>query len=160
MDSVESEPANAKYERPGVIFNPHTSYGTDACFDYLFTEFCTHFEPAEGGAKCKAGAGGKAGGKGHTAALSTFDSLVLCDAGVPGCSTDKFVCSGTTAACGTYGPNYDSMCDCQPTVGYVKCDKGAKERPGLPEGSAHSARLRRAFSGPGGAPEPTAELFP
>lgn len=147
-------------QRPGKIFSDRTSWGADACFSYDMVDYCTHFErnPETGGRRCKVG--GTVNQPNHPTALSTFDALPLCDAGVPGCSTDKYVCDGTTASCDQFGEDYWEECGCTPQVGYVHCDEAIRDRRSIRGAAKDSQALRRMFSEPGDQPSVQHALFP
>lgn len=106
---------------PGKIYNPLDSKPSDACFNASMTEFCSHFTQSKNGETlCKSGHGGKVD-KHAVNVLSTLYALPLCDSNVPGCSTNKFVISGTTQQC-----NPEIEADCTTTIGYLQCSQNTK----------------------------------
>lgn len=102
-----------------MVYDMTTGHGSNACFDSTWSDYCTYFG-FDDKVYCKTGGDIRID---SPSALAISESLVLCDAGVPGCSTNKFVCSGTTLPCNEYDPSNAWLeCDCRPQVGYTSCN--------------------------------------
>mgnify|MGYP001278804634 CR=1 FL=1 len=128
--------------RPGKIYDVRTSQSAEACFSPDFEKYCTY---VGGDNTCKIG--GQVSSEEQHSALSTYDAIILCDAGARGCSADKYVCDGTSLLCNPYA--LSSTCKCVPQLGYVDCNQALNAPPKeISASKKKETQLRRIFSSP------------
>lgn len=106
---------------PARVYVRREPNASDACIDSSSQKACLRFgSDAHGKTVCE----DIIDLDDNTPYYQITQALPLCDSTVPGCSTESFVCGGTTVQCDPYSTYKNTgiyECDCRPTIGYVSC---------------------------------------